>query len=167
LGAKVTVLEYADRILAGMDLEVANAAQKLFKRQGMDFKLGVRVTGATLDGESVVVTAADAEPIRCSHVLLAVGRKPNTQGLALETAGITPDARGQIPVDDHFRTTAQGVYAVGDVIHGPMLAHKAEKTQSPVSSRSSTGMGMWTTTWSPVWSTPNPRLRRSARAKKT
>ncbi len=127
LGAKVTVLEYADRILAGTDLEVANAAQKLFKRQGIDFKLGVRVTGATLDGNEVVVTVADSEPIRCSHVLLAVGRKPNTQGLALESVGITPDARGQIPVDAHFHTTAPGIYAVGDVIHGPMLAHKAEE----------------------------------------
>ncbi len=127
LGAKVTVLEYMDRILAGTDLEVANAAQKLFKRQGMDFRLGVRVTGAKLDGAEVVVEIADAESIRCSHVLLAVGRKPNTSGLALETCGITPDARGQIPVDGHFQTTAAGVYAVGDVIHGPMLAHKAEE----------------------------------------
>ena len=127
LGAKVTVLEYADRILAGTDLEVANAAQKLFKRQGMDFKLGVRVTGAKRDGKDIAVTVAGAEPIRCSHVLLAVGRKPNTQGLALESLGITTDSRGQIPVDDHFRTTAPGIYAVGDVIHGPMLAHKAEE----------------------------------------
>ena len=85
LGAKVTVLEYADRILAGTDLEVANAAQKLFKRQGMDFKLGVRVTGAKRDGKDIAVTVAGAEPIRCRHVLLAVGRKPNTQGLALES----------------------------------------------------------------------------------
>ncbi len=127
LGAKVTVLEYADRILAGTDLEVANAAQKLFKRQGMDFRLGVRVTGAQRDGADVVVTVAENEPIRCSHVLLAVGRKPNTAGLALETVGITLEPRGQIPVDDHFRTTAPGIYAVGDVIHGPMLAHKAEE----------------------------------------
>ena len=127
LGAKVTVLEYADRILAGTDLEVASAAQKLFKRQGMDFKLGVRVTGAKHDGKDIAVTVAGAEPIRCSHVLLAVGRKPNTQGLALELLGITTDSRGQIPVDDHFRTTAPGIYAVGDVIHGPMLAHKAEE----------------------------------------
>ena len=85
------------------------------------------MTGATLDGNEVVVTVADSEPIRCSHVLLAVGRKPNTQGLALESVGITPDARGQIPVDAHFHTTAPGIYAVGDVIHGPMLAHKAEE----------------------------------------
>ncbi len=127
LGAKVTVLEYMDRILAGTDAEVATLAQKLFKRQGVDFKLGVRVTGARLDGDQVVVDIADAESIRCSHVLLAVGRKPNTQGLALESCGITTDTRGQIPVDGHFRTSAAGVYAVGDVIHGPMLAHKAEE----------------------------------------
>ena len=127
LGAKVTVLEYLDRIMAGTDLEIANAAQRLFKRQGMDFQLGVRVTGAKRDGAKVEVTIADAEPIRCSHVLLAVGRKPNTEGLALETCGITPEPRGQIPVDGHFRTSAAGVYAVGDVIHGPMLAHKAEE----------------------------------------
>lgn len=127
LGAKVTVLEYLDRIMAGTDLETANAAQKLFKRQGMDFKLGVRVTGAKLDGDGVVVTVADQEPIRCSHVLLAVGRKPNTQGLGLETVGITPNKRGQIEVDGHFHTSAPGIYAVGDVIPGPMLAHKAEE----------------------------------------
>jgi len=127
LGAKVTVLEYLDRIMAGTDLETANAAQKLFKRQGMEFKLGVRVTGAQMDGEEAVVQIADNEPIRCSHVLLAVGRKPNTLGLALETVGITPEQRGQIAVDEHFRTTAPGVYAVGDLIHGPMLAHKAEE----------------------------------------
>jgi dihydrolipoamide dehydrogenase len=127
LGAKVTVLEYLDRIMAGTDLEVANAAQKLFKRQGMDFKLGVRVTGAKVVGEKVEVTIADAEPITCSHVLLAVGRKPNTEGLALETCGITLEPRGQIAVDAHFCTNAAGVYAVGDVIHGPMLAHKAEE----------------------------------------
>lgn len=128
LGAKVTVLEYADRILAGMDLETANAAQKVFKRQGMDFRLGVKVTGAKLEGDKAVrVTMEGQDPLLASHVLLAVGRKPNTQNLGLEAAGITLTKRGQIEVDGHFQTSTAGIYAVGDVIHGPMLAHKAEE----------------------------------------
>ena len=127
LGAKVTVLEYADRILAGMDLETANAAQKLFKRQGMDFKTGVKVTGAKHDGKFVRVTVDGQDPLLASHVLLAVGRKPNTQNLGLEAAGVKLTARGQVEVDGHFQTSAAGIYAVGDVIHGPMLAHKAEE----------------------------------------
>ena len=127
LGAKVTVLEYLDRILAGTDLETANAAQKLFKRQGMDFRLGVRVTAAKKQGKHIQVEMADQEPITCSHVLLAVGRRPNTRDLGLETLGIKTDSRGRIEVDAHFQTNVANIFAVGDVIHGPMLAHKAEE----------------------------------------
>jgi dihydrolipoamide dehydrogenase len=127
LGAKVTVVEYADRILAGMDLELAQAAQKVFARQGLEFRLGARVKGARVVGDGCEVEVEGSDPIRCDRVLLAVGRVPNTDGLGLEAVGITLGPRGTIPVDAHFRTAAQGVYAIGDVIAGPMLAHKAEE----------------------------------------
>lgn len=127
LGSKVTVLEYCDRILPGMDTELATDARKLFEKQGLIFKLGAKVTSAKANGTQVVVEAQGQEPITCDRVLLAVGRSPNTEGLGLEAMGIQPDAKGRIPVDAHFRTTAAGIYAIGDVIAGPMLAHKAEE----------------------------------------
>lgn len=141
LGSKVTVLEYLDRILPGMDAELATEAKKTFEKQGIEFRLGTKVTGARADGTGAVVEAAGAEPIRCDRVLLAVGRIPNTNGLGLETVGITPDARGRIPVDDHFATTAPGVFAIGDVIKGPMLAHKAEEEGIACVERIATGYG--------------------------
>jgi dihydrolipoamide dehydrogenase len=127
LGARVTVLEYLDRILPGTDTEIATLARKLFEKQGLTFRLGVRVTGARREGDGCVVTADGLEPIACDRVLLAVGRRPNTRGLGLEQLGLTLDARGRVPTDTHFRTTVPGVYAIGDVIAGPMLAHKAEE----------------------------------------
>ena len=127
LGAKITVLEYLDRILAGIDTEIASEAKKLFEKQGLEFRLGCKVTKAQVDGSQCVVEAEGLEPLRCDRVLLAVGRKPNSEGLGLETIGVQPDPRGVIPVDDHFATGAPGVYAIGDVIRGPMLAHKAEE----------------------------------------
>ena len=126
LGAKVTVLEYLDRILPGIDLEIAQQAQKLFKRQGLDFHLGVKVTGARVEGDGCVVEAEGHDPITCDRVLVCVGRKPYTDNLGLDTVGLEVDKRGRIPVDEHFRTAAEGVLAIGDVIAGPMLAHKAE-----------------------------------------
>ncbi len=127
LGAKVTVIEYLDRILPGMDAEIATEALRLFKRQGMEFRLEQKVTGARADGKGAVVECEGQPPLWADRVLLAVGRVPNTDGLGLEAVGITPDARGRIPVDEHYRTTADGVYAVGDVIGGAMLAHKASE----------------------------------------
>lgn len=127
LGAKVTVLEYLDRILPGMDNEVAKEAQKILTKQGFEFRLGCRVTGARVDGDGCVVEVDGAEPLRCDRVLLAVGRIPNTDGLGLENAGVATGKRGIVEVDDHFRTNVPGVYAIGDVIRGPMLAHKAEE----------------------------------------
>ena len=127
LGSKVTVLEYLDRILPGMDSEIAAEAQKIFAKQGLEFHLGSRVSGARVQGEQCVVEVEGKDPISCDRVLLATGRVPNTDGLGLDAVGIETDERGRIPVDEHFRTKAGGIYAIGDVIRGPMLAHKAEE----------------------------------------
>jgi dihydrolipoamide dehydrogenase len=127
LGSKVTMLEYLDRILPGMDSEMASEARKIFEKQGLEFRLGTKVTGAKVKNGVCVVECEGAEPIECDRVLLAVGRQPNTDGLDLESAGIQLDEKGRIPVDDRFATPAAGIYAVGDVIRGPMLAHKAEE----------------------------------------
>lgn len=127
LGAKVTVLEFLDRILPGMDSEIAGDAQRILSRQGIEFRLGTRVKAARRQGDACVVEVENGEPVECDYVLLAVGRVPNTENLGLDTVGITVDERGRIPVDDHFATRAPGVFAIGDVIRGPMLAHKAEE----------------------------------------
>jgi dihydrolipoamide dehydrogenase len=127
LGAKVTVLEALDRILPGIDAELAHEAQTIFARQGLEFRLKTRVrraAAAKKRGECVV-ECEGAEPIHCDQVLLAVGRVPYTQGLNLESAGVTLDAKGRIEVDGDFATRAEGIYAIGDCIRGPMLAHKA------------------------------------------
>ncbi len=125
LGAKVTVLEYLPRILPGIDSEIASEAQRILSRQGLDIRPGSRVVSARRDGDGVVVNVEGAEPIACDRVLLAVGRRPNTDGLGLDKVGITLDERGRIPVDASWETRVPGIYAVGDVIAGPMLAHKA------------------------------------------
>jgi dihydrolipoamide dehydrogenase len=130
LGAEVTVVEYLDRILPGTDLEVANALQKSLTRQGFQFKLGAKVTGAKASKTGVELTfepvaGGAAQTISADYVLLAIGRRPYTDGLGLETVGITPDKRGMI-VNDHYRTSAPGVWVIGDATSGPMLAHKAE-----------------------------------------
>ena len=127
LGSEVTVLEYLDRILPGMDTELAKEAHKIFKKQGLAFELGSKVTGVKATKAGVSVQRDGADPVEADRVLVAVGRKPNTDGLGLEAIGIAPNARGQIEVDARFKTSVDGVYAVGDVIPGPMLAHKAEE----------------------------------------
>jgi dihydrolipoamide dehydrogenase len=127
LGAEVTVLEFLDRILPGMDQEIAADAQKLFTRQGLQFRLGTRVTAARRQGEGCVVEVDGAAPVECNRVLLAVGRVASTENLGLESISLTLDERRRIPVNEHFATSAAGVYAIGDVIRGPMLAHKAEE----------------------------------------
>ena len=141
LGAKVTVLEYLDRILPGIDLEVAKAAQKVLTKQGFEFRLGVPVTGARVEGEGCVVEYEGGDPLQCDRVLMAVGRKPNTDGLGLETVGIELDDRGRIPIDAHFATSAAGIYAIGDVVVGAMLAHKAEEEGIACVERLVTGYG--------------------------
>ena len=127
LGAKVTVLEFMDRILPGMDTEIATEAKKLFEQQGFEFRLGAKVTSATAKGSTCTVEYEGAKPLKCDRVLLSVGRVPNTDNLGLENVGIILDKLGRIPVDAHFKTTAEGIFAIGDVIPGPMLAHKAEE----------------------------------------
>ncbi len=131
LGAKVTVVEYLDRILPGMDDEIAKEAQKIFKKQGIEFKLGSKVTSAKTDVKGVSLTIEPAkggasETMTVDVVLVAVGRKPYTEGLGLSDVGVALDERGRIVTDGHFKTNIAGIYAIGDVIIGPMLAHKAE-----------------------------------------
>lgn len=127
LGSQVTVLEYLDRILPGMDAEIAKEALKAFKKQGIEFRLGARVTGARAEGEGAVVEVDGDERLEVDRVLVSVGRKPNTEGLGLESVGVEQDDRGRVTVDEEFRTNIDGIYAIGDVIAGPMLAHKAEE----------------------------------------
>ncbi|MYH35367.1 MAG: dihydrolipoyl dehydrogenase [Rhodospirillaceae bacterium] len=132
LGAQVTVVEFLDRILPGMDGEIAKQVQRILKKQGLEFRLGRKVTGAkkVRGGVTLSVEPAkggDAESLKAEVVLVAIGRRPFTDGLGLEAAGIETAARGFIPVDGRFRTAAEGVYAIGDVVPGPMLAHKAEE----------------------------------------
>jgi dihydrolipoamide dehydrogenase len=111
-----------------MDSEVAKTAQKILGKQGLEFRLSAKVKGAKLKGKSKCIVEIDGQDaLECDRVLLAVGRKPNTDELGLEAAGITLDERGRVPVGDHFETSAPGVYAIGDVIRGAMLAHKAEE----------------------------------------
>ncbi|ODT01752.1 MAG: dihydrolipoyl dehydrogenase [Erythrobacter sp. SCN 62-14] len=131
LGAKVTVIEYLDQLLPGMDGEVRKEAGKIFKKQGMELMLGHKVTGAKVDGKSVTLSVeksagGDEQAIVASHVLVAIGRRPNTEGLALDKAGLSTNNRGQIEIDHDFRTAVDGIWAIGDVVPGPMLAHKAE-----------------------------------------
>jgi dihydrolipoamide dehydrogenase len=131
LGSKVTVIEYLDRILPGMDLDVAKNFQRILQKQGFTFKLASKVTGATKAKDKVTLTVEPAaggaaESFDADVVLVAVGRVPYTEGLGLEAAGVKLDNRGRIEVDSHYATSAPGIYAIGDVIKGPMLAHKAE-----------------------------------------
>lgn len=133
LGSKVTVIEYLDRIFPGFDSELAKEALKLFKKQGLEFKLGHAVTGVKANAKSVTISVKDAksdkdvDPIKADRVLVAVGRKPFTDGLGLDNAGVKTDERGYIPVDGQYQTNVKGVYAIGDVIPTAMLAHVAEE----------------------------------------
>ncbi len=131
LGSEVTVVEFLDRILPGMDGELAKQGQRLLSRQGIQFRLSSKVAGVDDSGKVLKVAVepaagGDAETLEADIVLVAIGRRPYTEGLGLEDSGIALDERRRIVVDDHFRTNVDGVYAIGDVIRGPMLAHKAE-----------------------------------------
>ncbi len=131
LGAKVTVVEFLDALLPGMDMDVRKEAAKIFKKQGMELKLGTKVTGAVVKGKKATLTlepakGGAAESIEADCVLVAIGRRPHTDGLGLDKIGLELNARGQIETDHDFRTKVDGVWAIGDCIPGPMLAHKAE-----------------------------------------
>ncbi len=127
LGAKVTVLEYFPFILAGLDREIADEALKIFKKQGIEFQLGAKVTSAKVVDGKAVIEIEGAETITADRVLVAAGRLPNTDGLNLEAAGVALDEKGRVIVDEKYQTNVPGVFAIGDVIAGPMLAHKAEE----------------------------------------
>jgi len=127
LGSEVTVVEYLDRVLPGMDREIADEAERIFEKQGLKFVLRAAVTSARVEGDQVRVEIDGKPDIVADRVLVCVGRVPNTQDLGLTSVGIELDPRGRIPVDQHFRTYVEGVYAIGDVIRGPMLAHKASE----------------------------------------
>jgi dihydrolipoamide dehydrogenase len=131
LGAKVTVIEYLDRILAGMDSELARETQKIMTKQGLSFKLSSKVTSAVADKKGVTLTVEPAaggadETMHADVVLVCIGRKAYTDGLGLDAVGVVRDNRGRVVVDAHFQSNIPGIYAIGDVIAGPMLAHKAE-----------------------------------------
>jgi dihydrolipoamide dehydrogenase len=130
LGAKVTVVEYLDRILPGMDDEVAKQFQRILQKQGFTFHLGSKVTKVETGKKGATVTVepaagGEAKTLGADIVLVAIGRRPNTDGLGLDKAGVATE-RGRVVIDDHFKTSVAGIYAIGDVVRGPMLAHKAE-----------------------------------------
>ena len=131
LGAKVTVIEFLERITPGMDLEVAKAFQKVLEKQGITFRLGTKVTGAETLKTKVKLSVepangGGAESLDCDTVLVAIGRRPYTEGLGLDDVGVETNDRGFIGIDEHFQTSVEGIYAIGDCVPGPMLAHKAE-----------------------------------------
>ena len=147
LGAKVTVVEFLDALLPGMDMDIRKEAAKIFKKQGMELKLGTKVTGASVKGKKATLTlepakGGAAETIEADCVLVAIGRRPNVAGLGLENIGLELNARGQIETGHDFKTSVDGVRAIGDVIPGPMLAHKAEDEGIAVAEYIATGVGI-------------------------
>ncbi|WP_086617369.1 dihydrolipoyl dehydrogenase [Erythrobacter tepidarius] len=147
LGAKVTVVEFLDQLLPGMDGDVRKEAGRIFKKQGLEIRLSTKVTGAVVKGKTATLTiepaqGGDPETIEADCVLVAIGRRPNTEGLGLENIGLELNARGQIETGPDFRTSVDGVRAIGDVIPGPMLAHKAEDEGIAVAEYIATGTGI-------------------------
>ena len=137
LGAEVTCVEFLDEVLPGMDGDVRKEARKIFRKQGIEFKLSTKVTGCTVKGKKATLTMEPAaggasETIEADCVLVSIGRRPNTEGLGLDAIGLEVNKRGQIETDHDFRTKVDGVWAIGDVIPGPMLAHKASEEGTAV-----------------------------------
>ncbi|MTI00256.1 dihydrolipoyl dehydrogenase [Roseibium sp. RKSG952] len=131
LGAQVTVVEFLDKILGPMDGEISKQFQRILKKQGVDFKLSTKVTSVEKKGKGLAVTVEPAkggegQVLDADIVLVSIGRKPYTEGLGLDAAGVALDERGRVKIDSHFKTNVDGIYAIGDVVAGPMLAHKAE-----------------------------------------
>ncbi len=132
LGTEVTIVEFLDRILPGMDGEISKSMQKILTKQGMKFKLGTKVASARTEGNQVTLSfepaaGGEAEKMKADIVLVAIGRRPYTEGLGLAEIGVELDNRKRIMVNEHFETNVKGIYAIGDVIAGAMLAHKAEE----------------------------------------
>ena len=132
LGAEVTVVEYLDRLVPGMDAEIAKTFERVLGKQGIKFRLSTKVTGAVRGNDGVTLTVepakgGEAEQVKADVVLVAIGRRAHTGELGLEEAGVALDERGRVQVDTHYATNVAGIYAIGDVIAGPMLAHKAEE----------------------------------------
>lgn len=131
LGAEVSIVEFMDRVIPGMDSALSREITKVLKKQGMKFKLSTKVTSITNEGEKVTVTTEDKKGVELKiegdYVLVAVGRKPFTEGLALENAGVETDERGRIKTNEHLQTNVSNIYAIGDVVKGAMLAHKASE----------------------------------------
>ena len=147
LGAKVTVVEFLDALLPGMDGDIRKEAAKIFKKQGFDIKLGTKVTGASVKGDKATLTlepakGGEAQTLEADCVLVAIGRRPNVDGLGIDRIGLSLNARGQIDTGHDFRTSVDGVRAIGDVIPGPMLAHKAEDEGIAVAEYIATGTGI-------------------------
>lgn len=131
LGAKVTVVEFLDQILPGFDGDVRKEANKIMKKQGLEFRLSTKVTGVAVNGDTATLTlepaaGGEATTLEADAVLVSIGRRPNTEGLGLDKAGLATNQRGQVETDHRFQTSVPGIWAIGDVIPGPMLAHKAE-----------------------------------------
>src|ERR1700723_1418237 len=136
LGAQVTVVEFLDRILPGMDGEVAKQFQRILEKQGFAFKLGAKVTGIDTSGKTLLAqvepaAGGTAQTLERAVVLVCIGRVPYTDGLGLKEAGVTLDNRGRVQIDAHFATSVTGVYAIGDVVAGPILAPKAGAEGGP------------------------------------
>ena len=131
LGSKVTVIEFLDKIVATMDEDISREMLRILRKDGIEFLLSHKVTGATVKGKEVTVSAENKNgekvEVKGDYCLVAVGRGPYTAGLALENAGLAADERGRIAVNEHLETSVPGIYAIGDVIKGAMLAHKAEE----------------------------------------
>jgi dihydrolipoamide dehydrogenase len=130
LGADVTVIEFLPRIAAVYDEDVSRLAQRLLQKQGLKFELGAKVTGVKSErGQTILTAERDGQPLQfpADKILVAVGRRPNTAGLGAAEAGLQLDKQGRVIIDDHYQTNLPGVYAIGDVVTGPMLAHKAEE----------------------------------------
>jgi dihydrolipoamide dehydrogenase len=132
LGARVTVVEFMDTILPPVDRQISNELYKSLQKQGIEFRLGTKCLGARKEGAWMVVEVEEIKSgtksqIECDKILVATGRKPTTQGLGLDKVGVTTNKLGQVEIDSHFQTNVPGIYAVGDVVAGPMLAHKGEE----------------------------------------
>lgn len=141
LGSEVTVLEYLPRILPGTDSQIATEAQKLFEKQGLKFRLNMKVTSVTSNGKLCTTEMDGQEPLHSDRVLVSVGRRPCTDNLGLESVEVKTDRRGFVQVNSSYQTTAAGIYAIGDVIGGAMLAHKAEEEGIACVERLATGHG--------------------------